>query len=211
MTVDCVFKILWLDKLITPENPEETNNKNNNKHQLPPQSKLMYYTSKLCYFKRTYNYRKVGEEAVTDVNANENLLVTGICPASIRFPGKTGGRGGPSLPCWEEVSGFSISAQLMQDAGHAAPGEKGAALCYCDSKKGSTRCPSGSTLALVGPPATLRRWSGFHTALSLTSQVEPTAVSISSTSGSVFVIFASVNENRTHTINLFLILWATSW
>lgn len=49
MTSDYVFKILWLDKLITPENPEETNNKNNNKHQLPPQSKLVLYFKTLLF------------------------------------------------------------------------------------------------------------------------------------------------------------------
>lgn len=32
MAFDYVFKILWLDKLITPEDPGETNNKNNNKY-----------------------------------------------------------------------------------------------------------------------------------------------------------------------------------
>lgn len=162
MTFDCVFKILWLDKLITPENPEETNNKNNNKHQLPPQSKLTYYTLKLYYFKQTCNYRKVEEAAITDANANENLSVTGVSPGSVWFPGKAEGRGGPSLPCWEEVSGFSISVGLMQAAGRLAPEEEGAAPCYCDSKKFSAHCLTGSTLALVGPPTTLRRWSGFH-------------------------------------------------
>lgn len=162
MTFDCVFKILWLDKLITPENPEETNNKINNKHQLPPQTKLTCYTLKLCYFKRTCNYRKVEEEAITDANANENLSVIGICPGSTWFPGKAGGWGSPSSPCWEEVSGISISVGLVQDAVCVAP-EKGGAAPWCgDSKKGSTCCPMGSTWAVVGPPAMLRRWSGFH-------------------------------------------------
>lgn len=155
MTFDCVFKILWLDKLITPKNPEETNNKNNNKHQLPPQSKLMYYTLKLYYFKRMCNYRKVEEEAVTDANANEKSIGRRRLSCA-QFAGKAGGRGRPPLPCWEEVSRFSISVGLMRDTGRIASEEEGAAPRYRDSEKGS------STLALGGPPATLRRWSGFH-------------------------------------------------
>jgi len=97
MTFDCVFKTLWLDKLITPENPEETNNKNNNRHQLPPQSKLTYNTSKLCYFKWTCNCRKVEQEAMSDANANENPLVIGVWPGNVWLPGKEGGEGVP--PC----------------------------------------------------------------------------------------------------------------
>lgn len=72
-------------------------------------------------------------------------------------------------------------------AGHGMP-------WHCDSTK------SGScfdTWAPPGPPAAPRAGGPVSTAaLSSASQVEPTVVSISSTSGFLSVIFASVNGNR---------------
>lgn len=105
MAFDRVFKILWLDKLIRPENPEETNNKNKNKHQLPPQSKFTYYTLKLHYFKWTYNYRKV--EAVTNVNASGNPWVISIFLGAYGSQGRQWAERVPPCPAGRRSLGLA--------------------------------------------------------------------------------------------------------
>lgn len=90
-----------------------------------------------------------------------------------------------------------VAAWGLQDAGCLAhQAAKGPCMFPCHSPVGTT-CLTGT-------------WSGFHHSI-LSTQVGPAAVSVSSTSGSGFAVFASFHGNWTHTINLFLILWATSW
>lgn len=119
------------------------------------------------------------------------------------------GWGGPSLLCWEEVTGFSAFVGLNRTLGTLP--QKGIVPCYHDTRKVAYALPHGLHLPLVAPPSSLKGGQVSPKALSLTSQVEPAVTSISSAFGSAFVMFPSVHGNWTHTINLFLILWATSW